>query len=121
MYHSSPDFSVFAGEYQDFLKRHKEKYGEPPVAPFHGHAYDATLVVLNAIKKVAKKKGSNLMIDRKKLTKAMLKTKNLKGLTGNITCDKMGDCADPHIAVYQVGKKNVKDAQMPTKPTWKKY
>jgi len=33
----------------------------------------------------------------------------------------MGDCADPHIAVYQVKKQNVKKAQMPTKPTWKKY
>jgi len=51
----------------------------------------------------------------------MKKTKNLKGLTGNITCDKRGDCADPHIAVYQVQKENVKMAQMPTKPTWKKY
>jgi branched-chain amino acid transport system substrate-binding protein len=121
MYHSSPDFSVFAGEYQDFLVKHKAKYGEPPVAPFHGHSYDATMLVLNAIKKVAKKKGSTLTIDRKKLTMAMLATKNMKGLTGNISCDKMGDCADPKIAVYQVGKKNVQMAEMPTTPIWKKY
>ncbi len=122
MYHSSPDFSVFADEYQDFLKKHKAKYGEPPVAPFHGHSYDATMLVLSAIKKVAKKgsKGS-LSIDRKKLNKAMHATKNLKGLTGNITCDKMGDCADPKIAVYQVKAENVKKAEMPTKPIWKKF
>jgi hypothetical protein len=35
MYHSSPDFSAFAGGYKDFLAKHQKKYGEKPIAPFH--------------------------------------------------------------------------------------
>jgi branched-chain amino acid transport system substrate-binding protein len=31
----------------------------------------------------------------------MIKTKNHKGITGNLTCTATGDCADPKIAVYQ--------------------
>jgi branched-chain amino acid transport system substrate-binding protein len=122
MYHSSPDFSVFADEYKDFLVKHKEKYGEPPVAPFHGHSYDATMIVLKAIDKVAKEGADgSLSIDRMELNAAMHATKDYKGLTGNITCDKQGDCADPKIAVYQVQKENVKKAEMPTEPVWKKF
>ena len=53
MYHSSPDFGAFAGGYQTFLDKHNKKYGEAPIAPFHAHSYDGTLMVLNAIQKVA--------------------------------------------------------------------
>jgi len=62
MFHSSPDFGAFAGGYQAFLAKHKKKYGEAPIAPFHGHAYDATKMILNAINKVAVKEGDNLYI-----------------------------------------------------------
>ena len=31
----------------------------------------------------------------------MLATKDLAGLTGNLTCTATGDCADPKIAVYK--------------------
>ena len=41
MYHSSPDFSAFGDQYQGFLTKHEEKYGEPPLSAFHAHAYDA--------------------------------------------------------------------------------
>jgi len=30
----------------------------------------------------------------------MIGTKDFKGLTGNLTCNATGDCADPKIAVY---------------------
>ena len=49
MYLSSPDFSAFGSGYQDFLKKHEEKYGEPPLSAFHAHAYDATNVIAAAI------------------------------------------------------------------------
>ncbi len=35
------------------------------------------------------------------LRDALYATKNFKGLTGTLTCDRYGDCADPKIAVYQ--------------------
>jgi len=121
MFHSSPDFSAFAGGYQNFLKVHQKKYGEKPIAPFHAHAYDATMMILNAIDKVAVKDGGNLYIGRKALRDALYATSQMKGLTGTITCDQYGDCADPKIAVYQTSADNVKNLVMPTKPVWKPY
>lgn len=122
MYHSSPDFSAFAGGYQSFLEKHMKKYGEKPIAPFHAHAYDATMMVLNAISKVSVKgTDGNLYIGRKALRDTLYATKGMKGLTGTINCDQYGDCADPKIAIYQTTADNVKNLAMPTKPNWKPY
>jgi branched-chain amino acid transport system substrate-binding protein len=57
MYHSSPDFSAFAGGYSSFLDKHQTKYGEAPLAPFHAHAYDAAMIIFKAIEKVAVRPG----------------------------------------------------------------
>jgi branched-chain amino acid transport system substrate-binding protein len=120
MYHSSPDFSAFAGGYKDFLAKHQKKYGEKPLAPFHAHGYDAAMMVFAALEKVAKKgPDGTLHVGRKKLRDALYGTKNFKGLTGTLTCDKYGDCADPRIAVYQTTEENIKKLVMPDKPFWK--
>jgi branched-chain amino acid transport system substrate-binding protein len=122
MYHSSPDFSAFAAAYQGFLAKHEKKYGEKPLAPFHAHAYDATMMVFAGIEKVAKKSpDGTLHIGREVLRDALLATKDYKGLTGNLTCDKYGDCADPRIAIYQTKSENIKNLVMPNKPFWKPY
>jgi branched-chain amino acid transport system substrate-binding protein len=122
MYHSSPDFSAFAAAYQGFLAKHQKKYGEKPLAPFHAHAYDSTMMVFAAIEKVAKKSpDGTLHIGREALRDALLATKDHKGLTGNLTCDKYGDCADPRIAIYQTKSENIKSLVMPNKPFWKPY
>jgi branched-chain amino acid transport system substrate-binding protein len=102
MYFSSPDFSAFGPAYQDFLVKHKAKYGEDVLAPFHAHGYDAFNLIAAAIEKVAvKNAGGSLCIPRQALVEAMLATKDLKGLTGNLTCTPAGDCADPVFAVYE--------------------
>jgi branched-chain amino acid transport system substrate-binding protein len=122
MYHSSPDFAAFAGGYKKFLEEHQKKYGEKPLAPFHAQAYDATTMILDAIKKVAvKQPDGTLCIGRKALRDALYATKGLKGLTGTITCDQYGDCADPHIAVYKTTAENVQKLEMPRTPFWKPY
>lgn len=122
MFHSSPDFSAFAGGYKDFLAKHEKKYGGKPIAPFHAHAYDAAMIIFNAIEKVGKKdKDGTLYIGRQKLRDALYATKDFKGLTGTITCDQYGDCADPKIAVYKTGADNVKNGVMPNVPFWKPY
>jgi branched-chain amino acid transport system substrate-binding protein len=120
MYHSSPDFSAFAGGYKDFLAKHQKKYGQKPLAPFHAHAYDAAMIVFNSIEKVAKKApDGTLYIGRMALRDALLATKDHKGLTGNLTCDKYGDCADPKVGIYKTTAENVKNLVMPEKPIWK--
>ncbi len=122
MYHSSPDFSAFAEGYKSFLEKHQKKYGEKPLAPFHAHAYDAAMMVFAAIEKVAKRApDGTLYIGRKALRDALYATKNFKGLTGTLSCDKYGDCADPKIAVYKTTAENVKNLVMPDKPFWKPY
>ena len=120
MYHSSPDFSAFAGGYKKFLEEHQKKYGEKPLAPFHAHGYDAAMMIFAAIEKVAKKApDGSLTIGRKALRDALYATKGMKGLTGTITCDQYGDCADPHIAVYITTAENIKKLEMPSVPFWK--
>lgn len=121
MFHSSPDFSAFAAGYKGFLDKHQKKYGEKPIAPFHAHGYDAALMVFKAIEKAAVKEGDTLYIPRKALRDALYATQGLKGLTGTLTCDKYGDCADPRIAVYQQTAENIKKLVNPESPFWKPY
>jgi branched-chain amino acid transport system substrate-binding protein len=121
MFHSSPDFSAFAAGYKDFLAKHQKKYGEKPIAPFHAHAYDAAMMIFNAIEKTAVKDGDTLYVCRQKLRDALYATKGMKGLTGTITCNQYGDCADPRIAVYQQTAENIKKLVNPETPYWKPY
>ena len=104
MYWSSPDLTpeTLGPNYTKvFLPKYEKKYGEKPTGAFHPHSYDAANVIFAAITKVAKNQGGTLYIGRKALRDALFATKGFKGLTGTLTCDANGDCADPHIAVYQ--------------------
>lgn len=122
MYHSSPDFEAFGKVYEDFIQKHIKKYGEKTLAPFHAHAYDAANMIFKAIEKVAKKeKDGTLYIGRKALRDALYATKNMKGITGKISCSEFGDCADPRIAVYLTTPENIKTLVMPKKSFWKPY
>ena len=103
MYLSSPDVTAFGSGYQDFVAKYEKKYGEKPISIFHAHAYDATMMIAEAIEKVAVEgPDGTLYIPRKALRQALYETKNFQGLTGNLTCDQNGDCADPKIAVYEI-------------------
>ncbi len=121
MYHSSPDFSAMADTYGAFLEKFKKKYSTAPEAPYHAHAYDSVFMIFNALEKVAVVKGDTLEIDRDKFNKALHETKGLKGLTGTITCNQYGDCADPKIAVYQLMEADLKANKMSSAPFWKQY
>jgi len=102
MYLSSPDFSAFGDAYQEFLQKYQDIYGEPPMSTYHAHAYDATMLFIDAIKQVAVQDGDTLLIGRQALRDVLAATKDFQGLTGNLTCDPNGDCADPKIAVYEI-------------------
>ncbi|MCS7051530.1 MAG: ABC transporter substrate-binding protein, partial [Thermomicrobium sp.] len=103
LYLSGPDLTVLGPKYQEFVQKYQQKYGTKPVAGFHAHAYDATMMIVEAIKKVAvQAPDGTLYIPRKALRDALYQTKNFAGLTGSLTCDQYGDCADPKIAVYEV-------------------
>lgn len=109
VYLSSPDFSVFGTAYQDaFLPAHMAAYNETPISAFHAHAYDATNILYAAIEKVAvQDPDGTLRIDRQLLRDAIAATSGFQGLTGNLTCDANGDCADPVLAVYKINLTDV--------------
>jgi len=101
---SSPDLAAFSADYQTtFLPKYKELAGvDSPVSIFHAHAYDAANMIFAAIEKVAvQDEDGTLHISRQALRDAMYATSGYAGLTGNLTCTKTGDCADPKIAVYE--------------------
>ncbi len=103
MYVSGPDLSFSNALYQDFLATYQENYGTAPTAPFHAHAFDATNMILDAIEKVAVvEDNGTIHIPRQALRDALFATSGMEGITGTITCDENGDCADPKIAVSQV-------------------
>lgn len=116
MYLSSPDFSAFGPDYAEkFLPAYEAAYGEKPTSAFHAHAYDAVNVIVAAIESAAiQNADGSLTIGRKALRDALYATKDFKGLTGNITCNADGDCADPKIAVYEITQDNLDKGEVPT-------
>ncbi len=104
MYVSGPDLSFSNTFYEEtFLPAYREKYGTDPTAPFHAHAFDATNMILDAVEQVAQQGADGtLLIGRQALRDALYATSGMTGITGTITCDQYGDCADPKISVSQV-------------------
>ncbi|NCF64589.1 MAG: ABC transporter substrate-binding protein [Chloroflexi bacterium] len=106
MYASGPDLGFDNTLYQDeFLPKYQELAGGDTTAPFHAHAFDATNMVLDALEAegVAQQASDGtLLIGRQALRDALYATSGLEGITGTITCDENGDCADPKITVSEV-------------------
>jgi peptide/nickel transport system substrate-binding protein len=103
MYFSGPSLQ-FAGErYENFLASYKEISGQDALSVFHAHAYDAANMIFDAVEAVAQTDGDgNTIIGRQALRDALYATSGFDGITGNLTCDENGDCADPKIAVNQI-------------------
>lgn len=85
--------------YQQFVDKYEEQFGERPIQSFHAHAYDAANLLFAAIEAVAEEDGGALVIDRQALRDELYNTEGFQGLTGTISCDEFGDCADPKITV----------------------
>ncbi len=101
MYFSGPA-APLGGAYGEFVAKYEEKYGEKPIQAFHAHAYDAFNVLAAAIEQVAVQEDDGTVhIDRQALRDAVGATSGFEGLTGTLTCDEFGDCADPKIDVVQ--------------------
>jgi branched-chain amino acid transport system substrate-binding protein len=87
--------------YDAFVAKYVAKFGEQPINIFHAHAYDAFNIVMDAIESVAvPTTDGSLYIPRQALRGAVAATKNFVGLTGILTCNPDGDCANPVIGVY---------------------
>jgi branched-chain amino acid transport system substrate-binding protein len=105
LYASGPDLAFSGDFYQaEFLPAYEDITGSAtPLSVFHAHAYDAMNMLIQAIETVAVENADgSLTIDRQALRDEFFGFANYAGLTGNLTCDENGDCADPKISVSQV-------------------
>ena len=106
VYTSGPDLAFENELYQDvFLPAYYELCGcDQTLSVFHAHAFDAANIVLDAIDEVALEgDDGTLYIPRTALRDAVFATSNYEGVTGTLTCDENGDCADPKISVSLIG------------------
>lgn len=89
-----------------FLQKYKDRYGEEPIAVFAAQAYDAAMMLFNAIEVSVKTTGRDIIIPRTTLRAALFATADFTGLSGTLTCSPLGDCAPPNIVIYQLDNRN---------------
>ncbi len=103
MYFSGPDLSFSGGIYDDFVAKYEEKYGSTPVSVFHAHAFDAANMIFDCIEEVAVAEDDGTVhVGRQALRTCLYATSGYEGITGTLTCNEYGDCADPKISVSQL-------------------
>ncbi|MBI5707674.1 MAG: ABC transporter substrate-binding protein [Armatimonadetes bacterium] len=95
-YHNSEQ----RAEVQDFVKKFQAKYNHPPATAMGALGYDATNVVLTALK-------ASGATDSKSLITAIAGVKDMKGVSGSITIGADGNAQKPAL-VLQVGKTEFK-------------
>jgi branched-chain amino acid transport system substrate-binding protein len=101
-YWTSPDLPAFGPAYEELVARYQAQYGEPPIGPYHAHAYDAANLILDAVERVAVEgPDGSLHIPRRALVEALYATQDFPGITGRLACSAGGDCAPAKIAVYE--------------------
>lgn len=101
---SGPDLA-FAGDFYEaeFLPAYTEvSQEETTISVFHAHAFDAYNMLAEAMEAVAFEDGGTTYIPRTALKEAFFSTSGYEGITGTLTCDENGDCADAKISVSEV-------------------
>ena len=101
---SGPDLA-FSGEFYEaeFLPAYTEvSQEEQPVSVFHAHAFDAYNMLAQAMEEVAFEDGGTTYIPRTAMRDAFFSIEGFEGITGTLTCDENGDCADAKISVSEV-------------------
>ncbi len=102
MYFSGPDLGYSGDLYDRFLAKYIADYGGAPISVFHAHAFDATRMIFDCIEQIAVEDGDSIHIGRQALRTCLYATADFDGITGTLTCDQNGDCADPQISVSQL-------------------
>jgi len=86
----------------EVLAEYEAANGEAPSAPFWGHSYDATTLLLDAIDAASSvDDDGNLVIDRAGVREHLYSVEGYSGLIGTINCDEFGDCGSQKITIVQ--------------------
>jgi branched-chain amino acid transport system substrate-binding protein len=113
-----PDVSdeAMGKAYPKMVAAYKEMFGEAPISGFHGNAYDAAILAMMAIEKVAvTTPDGTTYIGRKALRDAVYAT-SFDGVSGPIKCDAHGQCASFKPAVYEFTNADPKTFKIGTNP-----
>ena len=87
---------------KEFLAAYADKWGEEPSAAFWAHAYDATTLLLDAIKEASTvADDGTLTIDRAGVRAHLDQVRDYSGLIGTINCDEYGDCGAGKITIIE--------------------
>src|SRR3990172_640290 len=89
----------------EFDAKYEATFGIPVAGPYHLHAYDAVLMIANAIEAVAQTDEGDegyLIIEREALIAAIRATSGFDGLTGTLTCNDIGDCGAGGVQIFRV-------------------
>ena len=108
MYLSGPDLRYGSNTNQStgatadkFLADYESTNGNAPEAPFWAHSYDATTILLEAIKAASHSHDGNLEIDRAGVREYLDNLSGYEGIIGTLSCDDFGDCGAQRITVVQ--------------------
>jgi branched-chain amino acid transport system substrate-binding protein len=95
-----PESAAFDQFRADYEAAYGDEQGK--LSPFSPHGYDAMAILINAVENVAIESGSSLVVPRKALADEVRSTADYQGLTGMITCSKIGECAAASILFMAV-------------------
>lgn len=90
---------------QRIMDQYEKKYKKSPDVDYYLYAYDAANLLINATTKATiVNSDGTLLIGRKKIRDFLYTTQDFKGVTGNLSCDKFGDCATPSYKILLMKK-----------------
>ena len=99
---------------EEVLAAYMAAHGGSPGTPYWAHSYDATTLLLSAIRSVAVVEGGKMYVDRAALRREVGATEGFQGLLGVLSCDDFGDCGTGRINIYHHPDPEVADpAQLP--------
>jgi serine/threonine protein kinase/ABC-type branched-subunit amino acid transport system substrate-binding protein len=100
---AATDVTEAAPGLREFVFRLEERQGGSWQSPFPLFAYDAANMVFSAIETVAARDDAGrLQIGRAALVEALYATRGFQGLSGRLTCHRLGDCSNSSIAMYEI-------------------
>jgi branched-chain amino acid transport system substrate-binding protein len=106
---------------QAFTSKWSSAYYQQPINPYALYAYDATRILLDAIRRAAKNTiGGDLLINRQGLREALATVQDYAGFSGQISCSPAGDCVSRSlIGVYVIDRSVINGSRWPPPLVWK--
>jgi len=83
--------------------RYQETAEGSPTGTFWGHAYDATVLLLDAINAASYVRSEDgvLVVDRAGIREYLDSLSGFQGITGVLGCDEFGDCGASRVVIHE--------------------